>query len=488
MSKPKRLHPISAVENFVRQLKDLIIPFIIVFLFGQGRLEGGEWYERVPLIIFAAVLIWVFAAGIIRWYRFTYRLEEGELRIEYGLIVKKKRFIPFERIQSLDFSEGILLRPFKLVKVSVETAGSGSDHAEASLSAITKEEARTLQQAIAESKNKHAVAEHSEQNVAPENGALAEDGEVLYRITKPQLLFMASTSGQIGVVLSAAAAFLSQIDDIIPYKKIFSEFEHLARIGSYVVAFLVVGGLFVAWLLSVILTILKYNDFTLTRIGDDLVITRGLLEKRQTTIPIRRIQAVAIKESPIRQPFGYAGVSIESAGGSIMEKDSSTVMILPVIKKRRIAEILEDQLEGYQFSSVRLNPPPGRAKLRYVFVQLACELAITIAACFYLGAYGLLAGLLMLVTLVLGHFRFQSAGWQINNGQLVLRNRGIQQHTVFMRKNRIQAITESVNLFQKKAALASVTAEVKSGMGSRSTTVKHLDERDAADIFQWLHP
>ena len=36
-----------------------------------------------------------------------YWFEDSELRVEYGLFVKKKRYIPFDRIQSLNYKEGI---------------------------------------------------------------------------------------------------------------------------------------------------------------------------------------------------------------------------------------------------------------------------------------------------------------------------------------------------------------------------------------------
>ena len=69
--------------------------------------------------------------------------------------MKKKRYIPFDRIQSLDYTEGILHRPLKLVKVKVETAGSSSARkSEAELTAITKEEASRIEAEIAEAKKK----------------------------------------------------------------------------------------------------------------------------------------------------------------------------------------------------------------------------------------------------------------------------------------------------------------------------------------------
>ena len=64
-------------------------------------------YFRCPsLLLFSSRVI-------IKWKRFEYWFEDDELRIEYGLFVKKKRYIPFDRIQSLDYTEGILHRPLQ---------------------------------------------------------------------------------------------------------------------------------------------------------------------------------------------------------------------------------------------------------------------------------------------------------------------------------------------------------------------------------------
>src|SRR5690606_28173154 len=87
-----------------------------------------------------------------------YWFEDDELRIESGLFVKKKRYIPFDRIQSLDYTEGIFHRPFGLVKVKVETAGGSSmKKAEGELTAITKAAADRIKIELEEAKRRKKV-------------------------------------------------------------------------------------------------------------------------------------------------------------------------------------------------------------------------------------------------------------------------------------------------------------------------------------------
>ena len=152
-----KLHWITAIIEVLKTLKDMILPLIVlVFAKGLNDMGTGKWYlDYLTFIIFGVLLIVFFITGIIKWKRFVYWFEDDELRIEYGLFVKKKRYIPFDRIQSLDYTEGILHRPLKLVKVKVETAGSSSSlKSEAELTAITKEAAAQIEAEMAEAKKK----------------------------------------------------------------------------------------------------------------------------------------------------------------------------------------------------------------------------------------------------------------------------------------------------------------------------------------------
>lgn len=54
--------------------------------------RGGIWNFRICFI--------VMALAFVSWLRFTYRVEDGELKIESGVFVRKNRYIRFERIQT----------------------------------------------------------------------------------------------------------------------------------------------------------------------------------------------------------------------------------------------------------------------------------------------------------------------------------------------------------------------------------------------------
>lgn len=475
MSEHKRLHPVAAVISFFKGLKEAIFPFAALFLFG-GKGIGMEFWE---IAVALAFILFSLIYGILSWLRFTYRVEEGELRIESGFIVKKKRYIPIERIQSLDFSEGIFQRIFGLVKVKVETAGSGGPgEAEAVLTAITKDEANSIQEILTSVKNSGKVVTEGQE----------QRSETMFKINPMQLFMLGSTSGGAWVVISAVFAFAMQFDDWIPFERVFNEMQVYIKNGIVFISIIVFLVLLFAWLIAIVATMLKYAQFTVKRVDEDLIISRGLLEKRQVTIPLNRIQGILISENLIRQPLRLATVSIISAGGT-MEKDGSStsrIQLLPIIKKKEIPTVLTTLIDEYHFLP-EIVPAPKRALKRYLFRCMIVPILIIIASLIFFLPWGYLSLLLLPPSFIWGYLKYKEAGWNIHGQQLTLTYRGLVKNTAFMKKNKIQTITIRKSYFQDKRALGSVISSVKSGVGTSGGMVEDLETQDLLKIYEWYH-
>ena len=142
----------------------------------------------------------------------------------------------------------------------------------------------------------------------------------IFHISQKELFILASTSGGIGVFFSGLAVFVSQFSELIPYETIYDEFQVFIKFGVLLIALAVFLVLLVAWIVSVVITFINYYDFTIRVEDDEIIITRGLLEKKKITIPLSRIQGIRIVENPLRQLTGYATVIVDSAGGSLLRK------------------------------------------------------------------------------------------------------------------------------------------------------------------------
>ncbi|MEW4221758.1 PH domain-containing protein [Rossellomorea marisflavi] len=478
MSDYKRLHPISAIVNFMKQVKEMIIP-IIVLLFVNGSGNGTGFWRYMPVISMVTVLVLVLGAGIIKWMRFTYRLEDGELRIEYGLFVKKKRYIPYDRIQSLNFSEGILHRPFGLVKVKVETAGSSSNKkSEAELTAILKEEAVHIEKTIF--KEKERLSE-SPEAVVEEKPVRQEE---IFKMSGKDLLMLGLTSGGVGVILSGVGVFLSQFDDFIPFEEIYEGASGYIKGGVLIIGILAFVGLFIAWLLSLVWTFVVYGDFRIRLTDENIIINRGLLEKKQVTVPFKRVQGIRIIENPVRQLLGYCSVQIENAGGSALEKDSSSIKLFPIVRKREVENLIAEIFPDYSVET-EFNRLPVRSIRKYMIRAAAVGIIPTVVLSIFLWPYGMWGLILVALLAFLGYRQHKSGGWKLSEGQLSMQYRTVSKSTVYLKKNRIQSLDRQETMFQTRMDLSTLRTTVKSGDAGYKSTLRDLEQKDMKQIEMW---
>lgn len=81
------------------------------------------------LVITAIIGTWLLAilGTITTYYNFSLVRKERELVVRYGLLKTKQVSIPYNRVQAVRFTEGILRQPFGYGALYVESAGQGDD-------------------------------------------------------------------------------------------------------------------------------------------------------------------------------------------------------------------------------------------------------------------------------------------------------------------------------------------------------------------------
>ncbi|MDQ0232496.1 PH domain-containing protein [Metabacillus malikii] len=470
MFEPRRIHPIGIILNLISVIKSYVVPAVFLFFFGKN-VDFNIYFILGAILLVTSVIV----ISILDWLKFTYRVEDGEVRIEHGIFVKKKRYIPIERIQTINISAGIIQQLFKLVKVQIETA-SGGIKAEAELIAVKRVDAESIEKAIASYKQEKAPVQ------------IEEDGSVVkqlptYKMTKKELLVAASTSSGVGVILSAIAAFFSQFEEFIPYEKIFDQFEFLTNASITVYISLVFIAFLITWIISVIGVILKYAHFTVIKDEKEIKISKGIFEKQQLSIPLSRIQAIRIVQNPIRQLLGYSTIHIETAGGSVGDNDTSTILF-PVVSSKIVKSLLSEYLPDFEIQE-SLNVLPQKSKKRYVTRKLLIALIPVVLLSYYFMPWGLFSLIILPISLYWGYCTFKDAGWIIIDNQLNLRYRFISKTMVLIKRNKIQSIKGKTTYFQKRNQLQTVSISIKSGLIARQFTIKDMNELDVDEIMSW---
>lgn len=485
MSKEKyKLHGITAVIEALKTFKELFLPFIIVIIAdGFKSSKVGVWYiDYLQFLVLGTFGLLLLITGIVKWKRYEYWFEDNELRIEYGVFVRKKRYIPFDRIQSLAYTEGLFHRPLKLVKVKVETAGGSAKEAEAELTAITKEAAQRIEEELLFAKrvkSEQELAEFSEQ----------EDYKIssqkIFTMPTKDLFVLATTSSSVWFLLSGMILFIFQFSDLIPIDTVFEEVSLFIKSGMLLVTTVVLIGLLIVWCISVVITYLAYYQFTVVVEETDLIITRGIIEKKRATIPLNRVQSVRVIENPLRKLFGYAVVIIGTAGGGLGE--GASIPFFPLVKKSNMIEPLQKVFPDLQFDEPKIKAPI-RSKKYFYRIDFLWMIPVMCCVSYFYYPYGMISFFLIPIIMAWRIWQYYATSFYIKEQQLTLRFRKVSLQTAYLLKRRIQAVEMKQSYFQRRNQVATISSFLKEGAHVYEAKVKHLEEQDAKKILAWFEP
>ncbi len=474
MSSERHLHPVAmligAVTTIRRWISGLVLPGIALLV------SQGFSLRTLTLFLLGILVVAVLAAlwGFLAWRATTYEITANSFRLRQGVVQKSERTIPLEHVQSVDTVQGVIQRVFGVYEVRIETAGGGAGEPDASLSALDGEAARALRREI-----EGSGRERTEEEAGP---------TVLRRLSRRDLLVAGATSGQIGVAFSLLAVGSQFVDDFLSDDFVRRLVETLVPNWLMVLLILVPVGLLLAWLLAIAGTVLSYNGFTLSREGNFLYIKRGLLERREATIPLSRIQAIRISEGILRQPFGLAALRVESAGYG--EDAGVSTMLFPLLPRGEVQKLLAAAAPEFAVAPT-LTPLPRRALGRYVFRSTFLAMILVLAnvlitfLVFQIAA-GFLALLLIPPAAAYGWLCFRDAGWAFEGDRLVVRYRSLGRKTAVAPRRRLQSRGVIRTPFQRRVRLATFVAEVASGSGGFALRVRDIDARSARELVAAL--
>jgi putative membrane protein len=459
----QRQHPVAAVSRAFSLIKGNLVT-IIVFLVVGARSESFPflWWIGGG---FAFLLI----AGVANWWRFLFKIEEGVLHIKSGIFIRKNLYLSKDRVQVIDITSGVIERLFGVVRVDIQTAGSSSR--EAAIDAISIDKAREINRLL---RDEDAESEQSEKEI--------ENDIKEFGLPSKELLIAASTSGSFGIALSILATVFSQVEPLISESQLFEYLFEVLPSQTDFVFFVTVVMIFVvfAWLLSFFSTLFSYGNFSLTVKDKEMVITRGVFEKKRVTVPYNRIQAIHVAEGMIRQPLGYASMHLESAGYGD-EKGTGSIVLFPLVKRSEVLQLLNEVVPSYQkeMNGLRL---PKRALRRYLFRSAFLITAVIVPLYFWLNLNNWI-WLIPALSMLWGWLKYRAAAVGWNEGSFIFRSRTLSKSTAFINRNRIQNITISQSPFQRWRNLCTAEIHVASGDRGKSFSVRDLEAKTGIELM-----
>lgn len=492
-NEPRRQHPISVLFFIVKIVKDAIYP-LIAFILSTALNDGIR-----PLWMWGGVALFtaaVIALGALSWLRYVYRLETNAMHVEYGLFVRKRLTIPRDRVQSVDTSAGIVQRLFGVQKLVIETAGSRKP--EVVLNAVTVAEAERIRAAMVKDasdagKPAFGPSPDGADSAPREPDAAAEPAGAddrtiplgaVYRVPAGRILLYSATSGRIFLSLVIILALYSQAEDWLRNLGLIHAIAAEALLPSGAADWMLLGAaaFVLIWLLGAAIITVKEYGFTIERHGGKLLIRRGLLERKQFSVALERIQAIHVHQNLLRRLFGCASVSLVTFA-SIKNDGQAHSLLCPLIPMRDIPALLASFTPEAAWPD-RFDRPGREALTGYIAFPLAAAAMASVPGLIWIpGGYGWTALALPAAALLFGVLRHRQVGWHLREGQIVVRFGAFSLQLALIPHRRIQWFRLKVSPLQARRQLATLQLITASSGFAAVWQIRHIPRRTAEELI-----
>lgn len=506
MSEPvsRRQHPFYFLVLIAEWIKPLLVP-IIIFVFFNRKSSPFDWPPYVYYAILAAVVLQL-GGALLSWRRFTYVRNNHQLIIRSGILFRQVKTIQRNRIHSIQIGQPLIQRLLGIALVSVETAGGGGK-AEAVFRAVSLAEAREIQQLahkeLSESEISNVaddLAEVPADEVKSEwNGSFnsietksesvpfssANSSDMSIQVPPSTFLQAAVTTSNLQLTLAFIAGIISFADDILGESVYDSVADTAVKYldGPFAVLLWAAVALVLAWVLSIGLYTWKYAGFKLQRLGDQITVSYGLLEKRQLTFPIDKVQAVMLVEGLLRKPLGRGEIRLLIVQS---DKKETTVMLHPYVKISEVKGLLERLVPHIRPIAPSIVPA-RHAWFSFLRWKLAFTAVVAAGLMYGFGIVLAWPSLLFIpIAAAWGHAQYRSEAAGMEGYDFVLRHRRLAETTAWMRRKHIQALTLKASVMQRRKGRRNVEAAVMGGLKSYVFTARLLPAEQLEQIWSWF--
>ena len=466
-----RLNKISPLFLFIEAVKKMIIPLLF------GFVNPSDNFQE---LIFYGVAILASVFTIVQFWFYHYWLEEERLVVKEGIFFKSLRQVPYERIQNLNIERNLLHKFFKVGTLQVESASGAKP--EAVIRVVSEVQIKYIQDVIkTRSENSRKSNVLSE---VQESGSSVDETSPMYKMNNRDVVTYGFISYQGLWILGVVGYFLSQNQDVLKrfvdvVKNIVSEL-HVERwaFAEWLIYGLAFGFLMLItiWTCSILLAFLKLYQFRLARQDNSLHAEMGLLTKITANIPIKRIQLLKIKDSPLHRYFRKVSVKMETAGGVTEQSGISMKWIAPLISKvkaQKLITAIQPEVDWKAIEWLNLEP---RAWKR-VFKRVSLLILIIMAPLHYFyEAWGLLMLLFFPLAFMYAKAYVSKAGYAANE-EIIAYRHGVIFHTISVVKvGKIQNITYVQTPFDRRNNMARITVDTAgSNIASKDINIHYLD-------------
>jgi putative membrane protein len=470
-----------------------------------GDFEIADWQFWLLLLLIPTTI-----AALARYFSFRLRYEGTELVIRSGIIFRNERHVPYERIQNLDAVRNVVHRLFGVAEIRVETGGGQAP--EAKISVLHETAFEEMRRRVFEGRTRTIPLEvepwSEDEAELGRHSAKREGGSrTLLHLPLAELLLNGVLDNRGMVLIAAGAGVLWEVGllgvvsdrlasgafrpglvrDTVRELVTGDVLAFLARVGVITIGLVVV--LAFVRVLSMIWSAVRLHDFRLSRVGEDLRTEYGLLTRITTTIPLRRVQSLAIRETPLQRLVKRMSVRVETAGGHGSPNNGQPRQprewLAPIIRQSGVPALVREVLPGFELDGLDWQGLHPRAFRRAVKPAILLAVAAAVPFVFWFGWAGLAVLAITgpwLILMARSHVRHTK--WFATGDALVLRSGWLWRQVTVVPIAKIQVVGRVESPFDRRAAMAGIRVDTAgSASPAHRISIPYLARETAAALY-----
>lgn len=474
----QRLHSRVVWVDAVRLLISLIPGSIATFVFELDTDSGPIW----QLLIISGLGLLGSIGDLQRWMKTRYRITGQRIERRTGWLVRKYRFVPLDRVRSVDITGKLRHR---LAGLRVVHIASGEADTSLKLDAVSKEAAAELKEYLLRGGSIDAPVEPAKAAPARQQTVLAELrwSWILYNLVNVWAFVGA------GAFLVSLYFGLRLIGvDLLNVIRSLADWESLGLGWTIVVG---VCASFVLGVGCLAVGFVTDNwNFRLVREstehGTALLTTKGLFNTREVYREDARLRGVQLNEPLFWRWVGLSETEVISTGlqGSLSSEPAQILPRGPISEAHRVAALL--LRDGVRPLEAQVRPHPPAALCRRLF-WAAISAAVIAGVLAWLGEEAIVPASTWLVGVALvpvflaaGVVAFRSLGHTNIGGYLVVRSGVLRRSTSALQHPAVIGWELRQSLLQRWLGLMSVG--VSTAAGSRFYEAPDIAADEAAQF------
>lgn len=356
-------HPIKILSYTTKFFWLLVIPLVRGLISMQWDFQ--TWVEGAWIDIIVLLLIFLFAYT--RWYNITFKINPSSFSLYSGIYIKGENTIDFSKITSFSVEKNYFLNLINANRLIIETNCGSGRKSDILITVKINDADRFID--ILEDYN------------------YTNELRITYKPKKTHLLIFSLIFSNTlsGVILIATLIYQSgkmagqELESRLIYtvNEITKKLSKNLPPAAVLLSLIIIGG----WLLSFILNMLRYWNFSASRKGKVLTIKSGFFSKYINEINLSKVNYADYRQNLLTMLFRVSSLHIHCTGYGKGKRQIA--VLIPITTRHEIASSTKMLLPDLSTPDISIRPGPHQVQ-RFMFFPVIFLLVIPIISLIFI--------------------------------------------------------------------------------------------------------